>query len=82
MLLTTAARSTDDPTATVVEMMKSLGWTAGHSTPVTRAMASDAAWDTMTVLRRMDAVTTGDRATPDGALFTRAALTTWPRAGR
>lgn len=80
LLLLTAAQNTSDLNATITEQLGAIGWTAGDGTPVNGLMASQAAWDTAIVLRRTGSLTTEGRhgrATPQGAMFARAALTMW-----
>jgi hypothetical protein len=81
LLLLTAAQDTSDLNATITELLRAIGWTTDDDAPVTGGMASQAARDTAAVLRRMGALTTEsrrERPTPQGAVFARAALTTWP----
>lgn len=85
VLIMTAAQNTSDTNATVTEFLGAIGWMADDGTPVNGAMASHAAWETVTVLRRTGALTAArdvagrhEQPTPHGALFARAALTTWP----
>jgi hypothetical protein len=60
-----------------------IGWMNSDGTPLTNMAASQATWDTRTVLRRIGALpdqhpggTAGP--TPEGVTFARAALVTWP----
>jgi hypothetical protein len=82
LLVMTAAQSTSDLNATATELLGAIGWTTDDGSPLTGVMTSQAAWDTAAVLRRMgaldrDGVGRHERPTPQGALFARAALTTW-----
>ncbi len=81
LLLVTAAQNNSDPTATITQLLGAIGWTTDDDFPVSGMMANQAAWDTAAVLRRMGALTAEgghERSTPHGAMFARAALTTWP----
>ncbi|MFI7067872.1 plasmid pRiA4b ORF-3 family protein [Kribbella sp. NPDC050124] len=74
----------DDADATVAELLTAIGWASIDGTPMTRWLANDAAWDTKAVLRRLGALVGdpshrwSDNATPEGVMFARAALSTWP----
>jgi hypothetical protein len=81
LLLLTAAQDTGDLNATITDLLGAIGWATDDGAPVTGTMASQATWNTAAVLRRMSALTVEDRhqrPTPHGAIFARAALTTWP----
>ncbi|RZT07453.1 pRiA4b ORF-3-like protein [Kribbella sp. VKM Ac-2569] len=77
-----AAGWIDDVNSTIADWLTAAGWGDIDGTPVSRTMANDAAWDTMSVLRRLRAVDKGpgwrDVPTPEGATFARAALRSWP----
>jgi hypothetical protein len=83
-LATLASRSTDDADATVAELLAAIGWESIDGTPMTPWMANDAAWDTKAVLRRLGAFVDepglrwSASPTPQGVIFARAALRTWP----
>ena len=83
-LATVASRSTDNADATVADLLAAIGWGSIDGTPMTRSMASHAAWDTKAVLRRLGALVRdpshrwSDTVTPEGVTFARAALRTWP----
>jgi hypothetical protein len=84
VLIATAAQVTGDRNATVADLLGAIGWVSGDGTPLTGSMASHAAWNTTALLRRIGAVTDGgevgrgERPTPEGVAFARAALTSWP----
>jgi hypothetical protein len=71
------------PHAIVADLLGAIGWMSGDGTPLTGLMASHAAWNTASVLRRLGAFSTADgfdrreQPTPDGVTFARAALTKW-----
>jgi hypothetical protein len=73
-----------DPFGYVTQMLYEAGWASSDGTPVDRWQARDAATDTHIALVRLGALTPDrpgaapDQPTPDGALFARAALRTWP----
>jgi hypothetical protein len=73
-----------DPFEYVTQMLYEAGWANRDGTPVTTWEARDAAANTHIALRRLSALTPDrpgsppDQPTPDGALFARAALRTWP----
>lgn len=83
-LATVASRATDEADSTVAELLAAIGWGSIDGTPMTRSMASHAAWDTKAVLRRLGALVSdpshrwSDKVTPEGVTFARAALRTWP----
>lgn len=79
----TAARRTRELTPTLIELLGAIGWTTEDDAPLTGVMAGEAVRDTAAVLRRvgeLDRAATGwhERPTSVGAMFARAALTTWP----
>jgi hypothetical protein len=85
LLATLAAPSTDDPDRTIAEILAAIGWMGMDGTPMTPAMAGQAAWDTRTVLFRLGAfieepglLRRSVKPTPQGVMFARAALRTWP----
>ncbi|MGH3588437.1 MAG: plasmid pRiA4b ORF-3 family protein, partial [Pseudonocardia sp.] len=84
VLIATAAQITGNLNATIADLLGAIGWMSGDDTPLTGSMASHAAWNTTTVLRRLGAFTDdrdmnrSERPTPDGVTFARAALTRWP----
>jgi hypothetical protein len=83
LLLIAVVAGLDDPNGFVAEMLHAIGWRDGDGSPITGGMAASAVWDTRTVLHRLGGL--GDRPgrpTPDGAMFARAALRTWPDAER
>jgi hypothetical protein len=73
-----------DPFGYVTQMLYEAGWASSDGTPVDRWQVRDAAADTHIALVRLGALTPDrpgaapDQPTPDGALFARAALRTWP----
>jgi Plasmid pRiA4b ORF-3-like protein len=79
-----AAQAPGDPNATAARFLDDVGWVSADGRPLTPSMASQAAWDTASVLRRLGAVTDGpdrrqaSQPTAEGAAFARAALRTWP----
>jgi hypothetical protein len=83
LLATLAAGSTDNPNGTVAEILDAIGWRSIDGTPMTPSMAYQAAWDTSSVLHRLDALIdepghrSSDKSTPQGVTFARAALRTW-----
>ncbi|MFC5260936.1 plasmid pRiA4b ORF-3 family protein [Kribbella qitaiheensis] len=85
LLATLAARSADDPYRTIAELLAAIGWMGIDGTPMTPSMAGQAAWDTDAVLRRLGALIDergihrrSAKSTPEGVVFARAALRTWP----
>lgn len=74
----------DDPLEYVARMLGEAGWQNSDGTPVTKWEARDAAADTHVVLIRLGALVRArhgldpEQPTPDGAVFARAALRTWP----
>jgi hypothetical protein len=70
--------------AAVARFLADIGWATSDGTPMTALMASRAAWDTASMLRRLGAVTDDPgscrarRITAEGTTFARAALRTWP----
>ena len=84
LLTCVAARFTDPLDETTGRLLAAMGWTSPGGTPLTGAAAAGAAWNTRTVLRRLGAFcdvpgrAQADRPAPDGVMFARAALLTWP----
>jgi hypothetical protein len=84
VLIATAAQITGDLNAIVADLLGAIGWTCSDGTPLTGLMAGHAAWNTARVLRRVGVFPDehdfdrGERPTPDGVSFARAALTSWP----
>ncbi|GAB3953144.1 hypothetical protein GCM10029976_092740 [Kribbella albertanoniae] len=84
VLVALAARSYADSHSTVASLLTALGWGFNDGRPISSTMASEAAWDTQAVLRRIGAVarerrfSVPDLPTPEGVTFARAALRTWP----
>ncbi len=84
LLTCVAARFTDTLDETIARLLAAIGWTNRDGTPLADGAAARAAWDTRTVLRRLGAFSgvpgpdQADRPTPDGVMFARAALLTWP----
>jgi hypothetical protein len=80
-----ATRSADELDETVARFLRDIGWASSDGTPLSSSLAARAARDTKAVLRRLGGVRqepgsyAPERPTPDGALFARAALQTWPR---
>jgi hypothetical protein len=83
-LVATAAEIRGEVHAIVADLFGGIGWMSADGSPLTRSMASHAAWKTAAVLRRLGAFTDEhdshrrERPTPDGVTFARAALTSWP----
>jgi hypothetical protein len=75
-----AAASTENLKLNLANLLSAIGWADQDGTPVTPAMANDAARDCMSVLRRLGAVVHQPRnnrfdvPTPEGTMFARAAL--------
>jgi hypothetical protein len=84
-LVAIAGGPVDDVEETVAHILGSLGWMLVDGAPPTSWEARAAARDTYDVLRRLGAITSErfplgpDTPTADGALFARAALSTWPQ---
>lgn len=84
LLAAAAARVPGDLDALVARLLGVIGWISSDGTELTRSMASHAAWDTKTVLRRLGGFTYDrhgsgpGKPTPEGITFARAALRTWP----
>ncbi len=84
LLAALAANVTGDLDAVVARLLGAIGWISGDGTQLTGSAAADAAWDTSTVLRRLGALSFGRHGfgpgtpVPDGIVFARAALRTWP----
>jgi Plasmid pRiA4b ORF-3-like protein len=85
LLVAVATRSADELNETVARFLRDIGWASSDGTPLSSGLAGRAARDTKAVLRRLGGVRqergsyAPERPTPDGALFARAALQTWPR---
>jgi hypothetical protein len=83
-LILVAAQAQGDPNATVARFLDDIGWVSGDGLPLTPSMASQAARDTATVLRRLGAITDSpdsrraQQPTAAGTALARAALRTWP----
>ncbi|MGW6278755.1 plasmid pRiA4b ORF-3 family protein [Kribbella sp. NPDC055071] len=79
-LVALAAGSTENLNLKLANLLAAIGWGDQDGTPVTPGMANDAAWDCMSVLRRLGAVIREPRdhrfdvPTPEGVMFARAAL--------
>jgi hypothetical protein len=84
LLVAVAAQVGESWDGLVADLLDAIGWTSSDGAPLTAAMAYRAAWDTAAVLRRVGAFTAerltraGERPTPEGVAFARAALRTWP----
>ena len=84
LLTCVAARFTDTLDETIARLLAAIGWMNRDGTPLADIAAARAAWDTRTVLRRLGAFSGGpgpghgDRPTPEGVAFARAALVSWP----
>jgi hypothetical protein len=84
LLATLAARSVDSPHKAIAEILTAIGWMDFDGTPVPPTSVGHATWATRTVLRRLGAyidepgVYRSDKPTPQGVMFARAALRTWP----
>ena len=85
-LLVIAAGRGDDVMATVASLIDSIGWMQSDGEPVSSWAIAHVAEDVFDVLTRLGTMTAKDflssasrTPTTDGALFARAALTTWPR---
>jgi hypothetical protein len=83
LLICVAARFTDTLEETIGRLLTAIGWINSDGTPLTDIGASQATWDTRTVLQRLGALSDqrsgrDSEPTPEGAAFARAALVTWP----
>ncbi|WP_020392348.1 plasmid pRiA4b ORF-3 family protein [Kribbella catacumbae] len=81
LLATLAARSTDNASRTIADVLAAIGWMGMDGTPMTPSMASQATWDTSTVLHRLGAYIDepgihrrSGKPTSQGVTFARAAL--------
>jgi hypothetical protein len=86
LLICVAARFTGTLDETIGRLLAAIGWVNSDGTPLTDIAASPAAWDTRTVLRRLGALPDqhpgrAARLAPEGVIFARAALVTWPDRG-
>lgn len=86
LLICVAAGFTGTLDETIGRLLAAIGWVNSDGTPLTDIAASQAAWDTRTVLRRLGALPDqhpgrAARPAPEGAIFARAALVTWPDRG-
>jgi hypothetical protein len=83
-LILVAAPAPGDLAAAVARFLADIGWATSDGTPMTALMASRAAWDTASLLRRLGAVTDdpdprrAGQITAAGTAFARAALRTGP----
>jgi hypothetical protein len=89
MLLHTAvaAQLPEDPLQFATDWLEKFGYGFRDGSPLTKWAVRDSAETAYTVLLRTGAIERGDilqpdRATPQGALFARAALRTWPEVRR
>jgi hypothetical protein len=82
LLICVAARFTGTLDETIGRLLTAIGWINSDGTPLTDIAASQAAWDTRTVLRRLGALPDhrpgAAGPAPEGVMFARAALVTWP----
>jgi Plasmid pRiA4b ORF-3-like protein len=84
LLLALAAEAADDPDVITARLLGAIGWVNADGSELTELGANHASWVTMTVLRRLGAITddgpSGSPVTPtaEGVAFARAALRTWP----
>lgn len=85
LLVMLAGAATEDVSATIARLLTASGWMIDDGRPLTARAASQAAWDTKAVLRRIGAFAvdrrgydSSDEPTKDGVAFARAALRTWP----
>lgn len=86
-LLAVAAQA-DDPDEIVARMLGAIGWTLDDGAMLDATDAARAAWDARNVLKRLGGMAEDPRGygrgtpTADGVAFARAAVSTWPTAGR
>jgi len=82
LLLCVAARRPGALPLTIARLLTAIGWAGRDGRAVTSGEAAQVTSCTAAVLRRLGALADGPRPapTPDGALFARAALRTWPSA--
>jgi Plasmid pRiA4b ORF-3-like protein len=84
LLAVIAAGVSSDLDAVVARLLGAIGWISSDGTQLTGSAAAGAAWDTRTVLRRLGGFSSDrhgfgpGKPTPDGTVFARAALRTWP----
>ncbi len=80
LLLAVATQTTEDVDAVTADLLGAIGWMSADGTPLTPWMAAHAGSGTRAVLRRVGALATdrSERPTPEGVLFARASLGTWP----
>jgi hypothetical protein len=83
-LTAVAANDLDEVGEKVVRVLEAVGWRLADGAPFTSREAFTAWRDTENVLMRIGAVVRGrgwepQKASPDGPLFARAALRTWPK---
>jgi Plasmid pRiA4b ORF-3-like protein len=84
LLVAVAAQVPGDMDAVLARLLGAIGWISGDGTELSGSAASYAAWDTMTVLRRLGGLSDDRRGlgpvqpTQEGVTFARAALRTWP----
>jgi hypothetical protein len=84
LLVAIAAGVPGDLNEVIARLLGAIGWISGDGTSLSGSAAASAAWDTMTVLRRLGGFSY-DRhdfgpgtPTPEGITFARASLRTWP----
>ncbi|NDL60179.1 plasmid pRiA4b ORF-3 family protein [Phytoactinopolyspora sp. XMNu-373] len=82
-LLVVAAGVAEDREEVVADLLGAVGWRNADGTLLTPFMASDAAFETKAMLRRVGGFARAPgspfgRVTPEGVLFAQAALRTWP----
>jgi len=79
-----AAGVSSDLNAIVARLLGAIGWVSGDGTRLSGSAAASAAWDTKTVLWRLAGFSHERHdfgpgtPTPEGIIFARAALRTWP----
>ena len=84
LLIAVAAGSAEDRHETIARFMRDIGWASSDGTPLSDVLAGLEARDNTGVLRRLGGLHRDwashepERPTPDGVLFARAALQTWP----
>lgn len=74
-----------DPDGVAVDLLGAIGWMNGGGAPLSRSIASRAAWGTKDVLQRLRILDCGlravdrrERVTPGAVVFARAAVQSWP----
>jgi hypothetical protein len=84
LLIAVAAGSAGNLDETIAHFMRDIGWGSSDGTPLSDVLAGLEAQDTKFVLRHLGGLSRDgrrhepERPTPDGGLFARAALQTWP----